>query len=162
MRILTYKRTHTGDPNASGVFGVNDCMGRVRALEYGAVIGIGGTSSEPRKLGIDGKITWVGVHPTKTNGRWAAGPEVTFERFILFDSNGPELNSFAPSLAKRMYQGKVRYIVKGYSSAEQAEAEQVVKWALGATADVTGAQIKMHNGVRVKCVCKRSRRHRHQ
>ncbi len=42
MRILTYKRTHTGDPEANGVIGINDCMGRVRSLAYDAVIGIGG------------------------------------------------------------------------------------------------------------------------
>jgi hypothetical protein len=26
MRILTYKRTHTGDPDAQGRFGFHDCM----------------------------------------------------------------------------------------------------------------------------------------
>ena len=30
MRILTYKRTHTGDPDPSGRFGIYDCMGHVR------------------------------------------------------------------------------------------------------------------------------------
>jgi hypothetical protein len=32
MRTLIYKRTHTGDPDANGCFGIYDCMGRVRAL----------------------------------------------------------------------------------------------------------------------------------
>lgn len=47
MRILAYKRTHTGDPDANGVFGVNDCMGRVRSLEFDAVIGVGGLVRSP-------------------------------------------------------------------------------------------------------------------
>ena len=34
MRILTYKRTHTGDPDHLGRFGVNDCMGGVRNLRF--------------------------------------------------------------------------------------------------------------------------------
>jgi hypothetical protein len=38
MRTLIYKRTHTGDPDASGCFGIFDCMGRVRALDFDAVI----------------------------------------------------------------------------------------------------------------------------
>ncbi len=29
LRILTYKRTHIGDPDSIGQFGINDCMGRV-------------------------------------------------------------------------------------------------------------------------------------
>ena len=36
-------------------------MGRVRAREFDAVIGVGGLSAEPRSHGIDGRVTWVGV-----------------------------------------------------------------------------------------------------
>ncbi len=79
MRILTYKRTHTGDPNASGLFGVSDCMGRVRDLNYDAVIGIGGIGAEPRSYRIDGKITWVGVSPNKSFGPWTSSV-VAFDR----------------------------------------------------------------------------------
>jgi hypothetical protein len=156
MRILTYKRTHTGDPDANGVFGVNDCMGRVRSLEFDAVIGIGGIGAEPRGFEIDGKITWVGVYPTRSFGEWIA-PKVTFQRFILFDANGPKLNSLAPSLAKRMYQGKARYLLGGYSDSEQAEAVKVVQWAMEATDGIIGNQEKVHRGVRIKCVCKQAR-----
>lgn len=152
MRILTYKRTHTGDPDGKGVFGINDCMGRVRSLAYDAVIGVGGIGAEPRGCDIDGKITWVGVYPTKESGGWEA-PQVTFQHFVLFDANGPKLHALAPSLAKRMYQGKVRYILNGYSSLEQIEAEEIVQWALDATAGVIGEQTKTYKGVRVKCVC---------
>lgn len=40
MKILTYKRTHTGDPDNSGHFGISDCMGVVRSYEYDAVLGL--------------------------------------------------------------------------------------------------------------------------
>jgi hypothetical protein len=125
MRILTYKRTHTGDPDKNVVFGANDCMGRLRSLEYDAVISVGGIGAEPRVFDIDREITWVGVYPTKTLGEWDA-PMVAFQRFILFDASGPKLHSLAPSLSKRMYQGKARYLLRGYSDSEQAEAEEVV------------------------------------
>ena len=41
MRILTYKRTHKGDPDNRGVFGINDCMGAIRNRKFDAVVGIG-------------------------------------------------------------------------------------------------------------------------
>ena len=63
MRILTYKRTHPGDPNPEGIVGIADCMVKVRGYDYDAVIGVGGTGAEPQSHGIDGKITWIGVHP---------------------------------------------------------------------------------------------------
>jgi hypothetical protein len=48
MRTLIYKRTHPGDPDTTGRFGVCDCMGRVRTWDFEAVIGVGGLSHEPR------------------------------------------------------------------------------------------------------------------
>jgi hypothetical protein len=42
MRTLVYKRTHNGDPDAEGRFGIHDCMGQVRSYGYEAVIGVGG------------------------------------------------------------------------------------------------------------------------
>ena len=156
MRILTYKRTHTGDPNTSAVFGIRDCMGSVRDLNYDAVIGVGGTGAEPRSYRIDGKITWVGVGPRKRSGRWSA-PMVTFERFVLFDANGPTLASLGPNLAKRMYEGRVRYLLSSYTAEEHADAERIVNWALAATRGVSGERVKVHQGVKVRCVCIGSR-----
>ena len=155
MRILTYKRTHTGDPNDGGVFGVNNCMGRVRDLSYHAVIGIGGIGAEPRSYNIDGKITWVDICPTKIPGEEGHGVIVTFQRFVLFDAAGPALSSLAPALAKRMYQGRVRYLLVGYSDSEQAEAEGIIAWAMEATSGVVGERVRMHKGFRLKCVCKK-------
>ena len=39
MKVLVYKRTHTGDPSENGVFGESDCMGAIRNWHYDAVIG---------------------------------------------------------------------------------------------------------------------------
>jgi len=38
MRILIYKRTHIGDPDAKCQFGNQGCMGRVRGFAFDAVI----------------------------------------------------------------------------------------------------------------------------
>lgn len=32
MKVLVYKRTHTGDPSENGVFGESDCMGGYKKL----------------------------------------------------------------------------------------------------------------------------------
>ena len=80
MRTLVYKRTHNGDPDALGQFGIHDCMGSVRAREYDAVIGIGGIGDEPKKQGIAGKINWIGVGPQKFGK--PDRPLVTFVRFL--------------------------------------------------------------------------------
>lgn len=153
MRILIYKRTHIGDPGPDGVFGVNDCMGRIRGLSYDAVIGVGGSGVEPRSYDIDGKITWIGIYPTKLRGEGRRGPLVAFQRFALFDAGGPVLSSLAPALSKRMYQGKVRYLLEGYSNAEQAEAEQIIAWAMEATSEAVGELVRIHKESRLKCGC---------
>lgn len=130
MRILTYKRTHVGDPDPSGRFGIYDCMGRIRLLDFDAVIGIGGVGAEPRSYGIDGKVNWVGVGATKQWRPQGAGVVVTFEQFRLMEEQGPPLRQLAPLLASRMFEGRVRFLLGGYSSEEQAEAEAVLEWAL--------------------------------
>ena len=59
MRTLIYKRTHHGDPDATGQFGIHDCMGRGRAWDFEAVIGVGGVGPEPRSQGLDCKVNWI-------------------------------------------------------------------------------------------------------
>ena len=105
MRVLIYKRTHTGDPGPEGVFGLSDCMGSVRAREYEGVIGVGGTSAEPQACGIAGRITWVGVgpHRSKSIPVGYRGPIVEFDRFVLLDETGPTLESIAPTLAHHLF-----------------------------------------------------------
>jgi len=65
MRILTYKRTHTGVPDFHGRFGNHGCMGRVRDFCFDAVIGVGGIGAEARSWDIAGKLTWIGVGPQR-------------------------------------------------------------------------------------------------
>jgi len=65
MRTLIYKRTHPGDPDGKGQFGIHGCMGRVRTWRFEAVIGVGGTGAEPRSHGLDGKVNWIGIGPHK-------------------------------------------------------------------------------------------------
>jgi hypothetical protein len=157
MRILTYKRTHTGDPDESGMFGVNDCMGQVRDLEFDAAIGIGGTSAEPRAYQIDGKLTWVGIGAHKKRGPWPSSV-VTFDIFVLVDSGGPALVSIGPRLARRMYEGKVRYMTSGYSPEERTDAEAILDWARTMSNGVSGSVVKTVGKCRVRCVCKPKRK----
>ena len=130
MRILTYKRTHTGDPDPAGRFGINDCMGRVRGWSFDAVIGVGGIGSEPQRHGIEGRITWVGVNPTWSPHPEGCGHLVTFEAFALLDAQGPMLQVLAPLLARRLYEKKARVLFKSYSAQEKAEAEEVIRTIL--------------------------------
>jgi len=66
MRTLIYKRTHKGDPDVKGHFGVSDCMGRVRQYPFDAVIGIGGIGRELAAKGIRGKVNWTGIGAEKS------------------------------------------------------------------------------------------------
>lgn len=113
MRTLIYKRTHTGDPDPqTGVFGINDCLGEFRSWDFGAVIGIGGISDEPKRRGIGGKLTWIGIDPEKfVDDSPARGPRVKFSHFRDFEKHGPLLVKQYPALAKHMYETNRRYII---------------------------------------------------
>jgi len=128
MRILTYKRTHTGDPGFDGCFGNHGCMGRVRDFHFDAVIGVGGMGAEARSWDIAGKLTWIGVGPQRGPRSIVDGASVvTFERFFRWDARGPDLRLVAPSLASRMYDGRVRYLLDGYAEAERADALALIQ-----------------------------------
>lgn len=133
MRILIYKRTHIGDPNVEGIFGVNECMGRVRSYNYDAVIGVGGKGSEARSCQIDRKINWVGVKPVRNSD----DAKVEFERFLYLEEEGPLLAEFAPMLAKRLYEGGARFLISGYSEIELSEAKRILEWSLGESSSPT-------------------------
>ena len=110
---MIYKRTHSGDPDpSSGVFGNNDCMGSVRGWQYDAVIGIGGIGPEPRRKGIGGKLTWVGIGPHRVdNLSKPRNPKVSFDHFWYLGEGGPLIEVLYPALAKRMYEKNVRVLV---------------------------------------------------
>jgi hypothetical protein len=154
MRILTYKRTHTGDPNAEGQFGINDCMGRIRTWNFDAVIGVGGYGAEPKSHGIEGRVTWVGLNPSWSPHPGGYGQIVTFESFALFDQQGPMLHGLAPMLARRMYENGARVLFKSYSAQEKSEAEALIHDLLGSS---SLAQIK--TAQRNKCRPRREKSH---
>ena len=129
MRTLIYKRTHNGDPDESGEFGIHDCLGRVRAWDFEAVIGVGGIGTEPVSHGLNGKVNWIGIGPHKRKVTGKRGPLVTFDRFIFYGARGPNFESLAPTLAERIYSKYVRVIMKGLSEAEQREVDAVLKLA---------------------------------
>ena len=133
MRILTYKRTHTGDPDIDGRFGINGCMGQVRGYNFEAVIGVGGIGEEPRAYGIDRKINWVGINPKRLQHQVNGAPVISFEYFILREHDGPLLHSIAPNLACRMYDNGARILLTGYTEKEKAEAVSIIEWAQNAS-----------------------------
>ena len=156
MRILTYKRTHIGDPDKSGRFGINDCMGKVRDFRYDAVIGVGGTGYEPRSYGIDRKINWVGICPKRRScvQGYRAGV-IEFEHFVLLDSDGPLLQSLAPNLAGKIYCGR-RYILDSYSEVERAEAIAIIEWARNISASTMAQKLLTARKSRFQIKCRKS------
>jgi hypothetical protein len=124
MKTLVYKRTHTGDPNAMGWFGINDCMGQVRTLKFESVIGIGGIGEEAVSHGIDRRVNWIGIGAEKA-GKGVRGPLIRFDRFVLFEKDGPNFQELAPTLAHHIYYKNVRVLTK-FTAAEQREIDRIL------------------------------------
>src|SRR5262245_17135282 len=99
MRVLVYKRTHNGDPDANGCFGAYDCMGTFRNRDFDAVVGVGGIGPEAQASGIAGQVNWIGIGPHKAYVPDKRGPEVTFDHFLDFGIDGPDFRRLAPRLA---------------------------------------------------------------
>lgn len=130
MKILIYKRTHTGDPDHRRQFGCEGCMGRVRGFPFDAVIGIGGISSWPIQEGIARKINWVGRHPKRSkNPLDPRGPLVSFlqKDFRLFEHQGPLLEDEAPRLAKKIFGSRARFFFRSLTLTEQREAQKLLR-----------------------------------
>ena len=104
-------------------------MGRVRAREYEAVIGVGGTSSEPQACGIAGRVTWVGVGARRSVDKPVGhrGPIVEFDRFKLFDETGPMLDTRAPALSHHLFSVHRRVVMSdGLNATMQREIAKVL------------------------------------
>jgi hypothetical protein len=127
---LIYKRTHKGDPDEAGIFGIHECMGRVRGWSFEAVIGVGGKSPWRGHEGIALKINWIGIGPfrTETGGR---GPRVGFDHFVLLDEDGPELRRHAPNLFRYMFEDQhVRLVMsRSLDRKMQEEVQGILRWA---------------------------------
>jgi hypothetical protein len=134
VRTLVYKRTHPGDPDVLGRFGIYDCMGQVRTWDFQAVIGVGGLGSEASSHDIDGKINWIGIGARKHVRPSGRGPLVTFDRFVLYEEAGPSFLRLAPTLARRMYRDNVRALLAKTSAQEKREIERILALAAKAPA----------------------------
>ena len=130
VRILTYKKTHTGDPDNRGTFGINDCMGTVRNRQFDAVVGIGSKLPWSDSKEIAGKVTWVGVGPFRMKLATHRGDLIAFEKFVLLNGNGPDFEKVAPNLAKRFYHGNARSILNSYSKVEKEELDRLISGLL--------------------------------
>lgn len=130
MRTLIYKRTHPGDPDREGRFGIHGCMKRVRAWPFEAVIGVGGIGAEPKSHGLDRKVNWIGIGVCKTGAANEDGwPVVTFEHFRLRDSEGESFDDLAPQLADRIYSNNVRVLMNSLNPEEQREVARILALA---------------------------------
>ena len=133
MRTLIYKRTHEGDPHPyTGVFGNNDCMGRVRGWDFDAVVGVGGTAPWRGDEGIARKLTWVGLGAWKRQTEQRRGPLVMFKHFLYKGKDGPLLEDIAPALATLLYDKNpsLRVITSSSLSAEeQLDVERILSLA---------------------------------
>ncbi|OFJ63688.1 hypothetical protein HMPREF2858_04100 [Neisseria sp. HMSC073B07] len=126
MKVLVYKRTHTGDPSENGVFGESDCMGAIRNWHYDAVIGIGSIHPWEGDEGISGKVTWIGINPIRI-GKNGRGDILKFKQFVLLEEGGPDFRKLAPNLANRFYIRNARFTLSSYSDVEKKEVERVIK-----------------------------------
>ncbi|HLY99214.1 MAG TPA: hypothetical protein VKT33_09140 [Candidatus Angelobacter sp.] len=140
MKTLVYKRTHKGDPDETGCFGIHDCMGTVRNRNFDAVIGVGGIGNKAKAAGISGKVNWIGIGPRKQIFPNMRGPLVRFDHFILFEDDGPNFNEIAPILSRHIYSRNVRVLAK-FNHIEQAEIERILKMAQTSSPSKTRAKI---------------------
>ena len=88
MQTFVYKRTHKRDPRDEGIFGCEDCMGRLRNIAFDSVIGIGGIRPWPDSRGIERKINWGGTGARQI-GWYARGYLIAFDHFVLLDEKRP-------------------------------------------------------------------------
>ena len=103
-------------------------MGRVRNLNFDAVIGIGGIGHQAHSNAIDRKINWIGITP-KMHSKTSRGRSVTFEHFYLYEKSGPDLQQAAPLLARRFFERNTRYVLINYSPEELVEANRILAQA---------------------------------
>jgi hypothetical protein len=109
MKVLIYKRTHKGDPDKNGIFGNQDCMGKIRNWDYDAVIGIGGNAPWKKDADIKHKINWIGLDPKKIYSSYKRGDEVVFSHFELYEETGVNICEKFPNLFEYMYGNRKRF-----------------------------------------------------
>lgn len=169
MKILVYRRDHTGDPNnETKTFGINDCMGSKRDWEYDAVIGIGGL--KPSCIGIKEKITWVGITPTSRNDatkddiermkahnpafKGFRGRLVTFKKFCSWDEDGKPVKDHYPRLYQYMFEeGKAPRAAKNFPEDVYAELREIVNMAEREFDTTHASQFAARTGMAKNAAC---------
>ena len=122
---LVYKRTHNGDPDGSGCFGCNGCMGSVRSWPFDAVIGVGGVGRQAKDEEIAHKLTWIGIGPHRRHIAAWPDPVVYFDHYLYLGTEGPELRTIAPLLAELMYVRGCRTVMT-FTDEEQEEVDRLL------------------------------------
>ena len=116
-----------GRSNKAGVFGCEDCMGRVRGWTFDAAIGVGVKRPDRGHEGIACKITWVGTYPYPTEcppcNSPRRGPCLKFEHFVLWDERGPDFTLHAPYLYRHMFEEKQVRLVMSQSLPRKMQEE---------------------------------------
>lgn len=129
MKILIYKRTHKGDPDERGIFGINDCMGRIRDYDYDAVIGIGGKAPWNDDQDIKYKVNWVGLEPKWINAEGKRADCVVFSHFELYEEKGMDIEENFPNLFRYMYDTQKRFEISSELPGDVLEeVQQILKF----------------------------------
>lgn len=125
--VLIYKRTHKHDPREDGIFGIENCMGKIREWQFDAVIGIGGKRPWAEDKGIAKKINWIGVGATKHKVSSFTHKVVTFKNFCLFEEKGLLLETIAPKLSQYLYVENSRCRFVKSTSLNEEMYQEVLK-----------------------------------
>ena len=127
MTIFIYKRTRKHDPDENGKFGVHDCMGRLRNVNYDAVIGIGAVTAKKDDIGIKGKINWAGLGPKMIPNPGKRSDAVIFAHFKLYDEKGADIKTKYPNLYNYMYKSRCRFVKRSdFPPKVQQELDQII------------------------------------
>ena len=76
---------------------------------------------------ISGKLNWVGIGP-RNYATSPRGPILTFDHFRHFGTHGPSMQEIAPELYKRVYGGRVRYMIVELTAYE-GELSRILAYA---------------------------------
>jgi hypothetical protein len=113
--ILVYRRTHKGDPGPEGLFGINNCMKKVRNWKFDAVIGVGGLNPWHTDKHIAKKINWIGISPV-TLDYTEGNRRLAFEHFLIQEDSGNDVINVAPLLYKYMFEeGNIPRAAKNFA-----------------------------------------------
>ncbi len=157
MRVFIYKRTHKGDPDAGGRFGIEDCMGRLRNCSFDAVIGIGGIRPWTRDADIAALVNWIGIGPRRKPPKGRRGDVIVFSHFALFENKGREFAELAPALAECLLRTKSpRFLITDETNKSHrpkfAEIERILN--LGRNYPPSSKETYPYWQNHQKCICR--------